>query len=280
MNNPIDCYDFDNNFNFIDFAVPIINRICPMYSNNIIYNHKYFLTCIVHFIKTHVSWTQYKGTHDYPIEGKYLNSIHLKYIRAGVYKEINKELLRLYISHNREIKLKNQSIDSTFIANKEGIHNLRDKGKTKKKSSKKTKKQLSEETERKLAKITKKQLSKETKKKLAKETEKQLAKKTKKQLSKETKKQTSKKTTTQTSNKTNKQTSKKTKKQISNKTKKQTSKKTKRQQKYINNINKQAIQFNRYNGRKKYFKASFINDSMGMPLGPGGASEIVYRLRR
>jgi len=51
------------NFNIIDFAVPIIDLICPIkYSPNGLYNNKYFLTCLIDFIKMGVSWNTYRGT--------------------------------------------------------------------------------------------------------------------------------------------------------------------------------------------------------------------------
>ena len=77
---------------------------------------------MIHFATTHVSWRKYKGTNEFGIEGKYLNSIHLKYIEKGIYKEINDKLIEIYLRKNKCAKLKFQSIDSSFIPNKGGIY--------------------------------------------------------------------------------------------------------------------------------------------------------------
>jgi IS5 family transposase len=108
-------------FNFIDFAVPIIDSICPFNNTpNAKYSNRYFIICIVDFIDKHVSWSKYRGTHEYPINGKYLNQIHLRYCREGVYDSILASLTEKYLKYDRESKLKIQSADSSFIANKQG----------------------------------------------------------------------------------------------------------------------------------------------------------------
>ena len=78
------------------------------------------MICLTDFINTSTNWTKYKGTIEYPINGKYLNQIHNKYIKNGVYDQINKQLLDRYLKTDKEIKLKYQSIDSSFIPNKKG----------------------------------------------------------------------------------------------------------------------------------------------------------------
>ena len=109
------------NFNLIDFAVPIIDILCPVkYSPNGKYDNRYFFTCLIDLLDTGVSFNKYKGTHEFLIRGKYLNEIHNKYIKRGVYDQIQKEILTKYLKTDRESKLKYQIIDSTFIANKQG----------------------------------------------------------------------------------------------------------------------------------------------------------------
>ena len=109
------------NFNLIDFAVPIIDHICPIgESPNGTYDNRYFLICLLDFIDRGVYWTKYTGTTDYPIKGKYLNEIHNKYQKNGVYDEIERQLKNKYLKTDRESKLKIQIIDSSFIANKQG----------------------------------------------------------------------------------------------------------------------------------------------------------------
>jgi hypothetical protein len=106
-------------FNLIDFAVPILDHMCPLkYSPNRKYSNRYYLTCLLHFVETSVSWRKYQGSPEFPINGKCLNYIHNKYIKAGAYAEIEKQLINKYLKTDREHKLKYQIIDSSFIANK------------------------------------------------------------------------------------------------------------------------------------------------------------------
>ncbi len=136
-------YKNKNKFNFIDFAFPIADYLCPIgYSPNGKYTNKDFLICLIDFVTSGVSWRRYKGTTNCPIDGRYLNAIHNNYIRAGVYEHINKSILEKYLETDREIKLKNQMIDSSFIANKGGSvknnnHLLSDKTKQKNKKIRK-----------------------------------------------------------------------------------------------------------------------------------------------
>lgn len=135
-------------FNFVDFAYPIVDYYCPIkYSPNGEYTNKDFLTCLVDFVKNGVYWTHYKGPDDCPIDGKYLNEIHNKYIKEGVYDQINKAILEKYLETDKAVKLKYQIIDSSFVPNKGGSvknnnHLLSDKVKQKNKEIRK-KNQLS-----------------------------------------------------------------------------------------------------------------------------------------
>jgi len=69
-------------FNLVKFAVPIIERLCPFGKSRGIktprkdYSNEYFFICLLDFVDTVVSWQKYRGTIDYPIQGKYLNQIH------------------------------------------------------------------------------------------------------------------------------------------------------------------------------------------------------------
>ena len=129
---------FPNIEKLINIAVPIIDYHCPIkYSPNQKYNNKYFFICLIDFFQRHVCWRSYRGTEDFPISGKYLNSIHLKYCNNNVYEEIHKVVVKKYLSQGREKKLKIQEIDSSYVANKQGIHNLRDKPSDKDKEMKK-----------------------------------------------------------------------------------------------------------------------------------------------
>ena len=111
-------------FDFINMATPIIDVIVPIkYSPNGTYTNKYFFTCLIDFVESSVHWTKYRGTVDFPIRGKYLNQIHNKYVKNNVYEEINKQLLNIYLKTDKEIKLKNQILDSSFVQNKGGSIN-------------------------------------------------------------------------------------------------------------------------------------------------------------
>lgn len=108
--------------NFLDEMVVIANEKWPLKSRNVKYSHLDFLKHLIHFTETHVSWRKYLGLPNSPFSGKYLNSIHLKYINKGIYEAINLHFLNIYLEYHKCAKLKFQSIDSSFIANKQGIY--------------------------------------------------------------------------------------------------------------------------------------------------------------
>src|SRR5580698_8777207 len=112
---------------FIDSIVPIINILSPIkYSPNAKYDNRYFITCILDLTINGVYWSRYTSSIPSPIEGKscikgkYLNEIHHKYIKNGVYDAINKQLLSRYLKNGREEKLKYQVMDTSYVANKVG----------------------------------------------------------------------------------------------------------------------------------------------------------------
>jgi hypothetical protein len=114
----------NNNIDFINFATSIANIYAPIkYSPNQKFDNYYFIFCLVDFFQNNVSWSKYKGTPLYPIDGKYLNQIHNKFVRLNVYEEINKAVLTCYLKNGREDKLKYQIIDSSFVPNKGGSVN-------------------------------------------------------------------------------------------------------------------------------------------------------------
>ena len=120
-------------FDFMNEIVNVATELYPRTSPNCKYTHRELLTCIIHFADTHISWKKYRGTKkslkrfftpEIKISGKYLNAVHLKYVTKGVYSAINKKLLEIYLKNNKCAKLKYQSIDSSFIPNKKGIHKI------------------------------------------------------------------------------------------------------------------------------------------------------------
>lgn len=121
MNNPIDSILFNKNFNVVAFAASIIDIVAPIkYSPSQKYTNEYLYICMCDFVTVSVSWNKYRGTIEHPINGKYLNQIHNKWNRLGVYKELHRQKVNKYLETDKEKKLRFQSIDSTFIANKGG----------------------------------------------------------------------------------------------------------------------------------------------------------------
>jgi len=108
----------------IDIAVPIIDLYLPVqYSPNGEYDNRYFFICLLDFTCNRVSWRKYKGSITHPINGVYLNQIHNKYVKNGIYEKIFEQVLSKYLKNNKEKKLKYQIIDSSFVANKGGMIN-------------------------------------------------------------------------------------------------------------------------------------------------------------
>ncbi len=105
----------------IEISVPIMDYLAPIkWSPNQKYDNKYFLICLLDFVTTSVSWRAYKGTITHPINGRYLNQIHNKFVTNKVYDHINKAILKEYFKTGKEDKMRIQIMDSSFIANKGG----------------------------------------------------------------------------------------------------------------------------------------------------------------
>jgi hypothetical protein len=109
----------EKDFNFMQEIIQVVNKNYPRTSRNIKYTHEDILSSLIYFTTSKVSWRKFQGK----IPGRYLNALHLKYIKKGIYEKINTHLLELYLEKNRSLKLKYQSIDTSFIANKEGHSN-------------------------------------------------------------------------------------------------------------------------------------------------------------
>lgn len=214
---------------FINMFISIANLKCPLkYSPRRKYDHKYYILCILDFLETSVSWRKYKGFNEHPINGKYLNKIHHDYINNGVYECLNKNALIKYLKFGKEEKLQIQSIDSSFVGNKEGIHNLRDKPITLKKAKSDRWKNNKKKANNKI-KPDKKSHKKNIHDVKAKNNQ---LKNIDQILIKDINKKNANKNV----------------------------------KKYENNINNKFIQFNRYNGRNKYIKISAIVDNYTVPL--------------
>ena len=111
----------NSKFNIFKFCVPIIDLFAPLkYSPNRKYTNEDYLINLIEFLISGTKWIYYGGPINCPIKGKYLNEIHNKWCKLKVYDEINKALLGKYLSMGKEEKLKTQSLDSSFVANKQG----------------------------------------------------------------------------------------------------------------------------------------------------------------
>jgi len=113
----------EKNFNFMKEIIQVIEKNYPRTSRNIKYSYEDVLSSLILFTTTQVSWRRFQGK----VPGKYLNTLHLQFARKGIYKKINSHLLELYLEKDRSLKLKYQSIDSSFIANKRGLSNTTSK---------------------------------------------------------------------------------------------------------------------------------------------------------
>ena len=110
-----------------DNKIPIINiaflmnilvsKLKPKINESYVRNKKFeeidFINGILDVINNCAYWNRYKGL----INGKYLNKRHNRYNKWGVYECLYRIILLIYYSTNKFNKLKNQSIDSTFIKN-------------------------------------------------------------------------------------------------------------------------------------------------------------------
>ena len=106
---------FDSNFDFVNYCIPIIDLLSPLkYTHNRKYCNEDFLVNMLEFVIGGTKWIYYRGPPECPIGGKYLNEIHNKWCHLGVYNEINKALTKKYLSINREMKLKDQLLESTL----------------------------------------------------------------------------------------------------------------------------------------------------------------------
>ena len=136
--------------------VPIVDLLSPVkYSPAGKYDNRYFLLCLMNLVLNSVSWRKYEGSPLNPIGGKYLNQIHNRYKRDGVYKAINKQILNRYLKKGKEEKLRYQIIDSSFVANKGGSvkknnHLLSDRAKNKNKKIQEMNKKLPKNEQKRL----------------------------------------------------------------------------------------------------------------------------------
>lgn len=84
------------------------------------YDVKTIITEIIYFIKSSVSYDNYRG----PINCKTLNKHILFFSKERIFERIYSDLLSKYLKNNKYSKLKYQSIDSSFILNKNGKQKL------------------------------------------------------------------------------------------------------------------------------------------------------------
>ena len=100
----------------------IINKLDirnTKYVRNKKYTTREYITGIIEVLSNNTSWRKYNGK----ISGRILNNKHNYYVRLGVYDELYKSTLELY-TRIKEEPIKVISIDSTFIANKNGTEKI------------------------------------------------------------------------------------------------------------------------------------------------------------
>ena len=96
----------EKNFNCMKEIAQVIEKNYPRTSRNIKYSYEDILESLILFTTTQVSWRRFQGK----IPGRYLNALHLQFVRKGIYEKINSHLLELYLEKDRSLKLKYQLI--------------------------------------------------------------------------------------------------------------------------------------------------------------------------
>ena len=110
-----------------NYSKIIENTIFKYYEKN--YNftfktQKYTLSTIItgifYVLRTGIAWHDYNGY----VNGKTLYYHYNRFSKAGIFKIVYKILLKKYLSKDKNKKLRYQFIDSTFIANINGIDKI------------------------------------------------------------------------------------------------------------------------------------------------------------
>jgi Transposase DDE domain len=83
------------------------------FARNVKYTQMDFIKGIIDVINNCTYWSRYKGK----VPGKYLNTKHIEYCKLGVYEYMYFIILMIYYKKSKYQKLKDQSMDSTFIRN-------------------------------------------------------------------------------------------------------------------------------------------------------------------
>lgn len=101
----------------------VLNKFPKKYAfktKNQKYNLKLIINEIIYFIQSGVSYRHYRG----PLNAKTLNKHILFFSKHQIFYRIYKQLLNEYINIKSYTKLKYQSIDTSFIMNKNGKQNI------------------------------------------------------------------------------------------------------------------------------------------------------------
>ena len=83
------------------------------YAHNVKYHLSDIVQGIIDVLENCSYWIRYKGI----VKGEYLRQKHKEYEKIGVYACLYKIILEIYLSKRKYQKLKNLSIDTTFIRN-------------------------------------------------------------------------------------------------------------------------------------------------------------------
>lgn len=109
---------------FIDLFTDIINiqqkkYKLTKYRTNVRYEPSLYANELYNFLRNSTYFSRYVIKHgDKVIKGKALNAKHLEYVKMGVYSELYKYVLNLFLSENFCENMKYQKIDTVFIPNK------------------------------------------------------------------------------------------------------------------------------------------------------------------
>lgn len=106
--------------------IEIFNKIAPtLYEYDDSYKSRKYTEAeyfqeVLNYLRSECYWSRHNGL----INGKVLNNKHNFFVNIGLYDAIKNHALDIYFKKCKATKLKNQSIDTSFIPNKLGCHNI------------------------------------------------------------------------------------------------------------------------------------------------------------
>lgn len=101
----------------MDILVQNLENKNKSYIRNVKYTNMDFINGIMDVINNCTYWTRYNNPNYNSNFGSYLNKKHNHYCKIGVYDCLYNIIVNIYFSKSKYSKLKNQTIDTTFIRN-------------------------------------------------------------------------------------------------------------------------------------------------------------------